>query len=321
MKLAIASMVLAASAGVVAPASWKAKGTLGSAVVGAGAAAPSRAFLAGGANGVGAEVLATTDGGNCGRLPTSAKHLCFWMYQHPRRSRDQLSSTVSLELSFPQMELHSKALLVVADKAKASKLLAKTRTESQVLSVENPEVALLFRQTAGSRFKAIAATSLDENHPARYAAFPTDTTWYVTAGAWPSNAADTFEKRYGHTSKLAKELSEMVQLRENTATGKFFVATLTEDDFGGNVGNVSEYTGAIAKTTDGGKTWENVYEHDGEFYSTASIARAPTYASPSLRRTIQPTLARTSSPPMTEGRRGQRLSPTLDAAPALWARG
>jgi photosystem II stability/assembly factor-like uncharacterized protein len=106
----------------------------------------------------------------------------------------------------------------------------------------------------------IPADVLDGNHPARYGAFPSATTWYVSAGSWPSNS-HLFGRDEG--SKLVKQLSESIQLRQSLSTGKVFPRWTAGVR---NLGNITGYHGAIAKTVDGGKTWTKVFQQDDYFY-------------------------------------------------------
>ena len=114
----------------------------------------------------------------------------------------------------------------------------------------------------GATFTAHSASAaLDQNHPARYGAFPSDTTWYVSAGAWPQSSKSPSDEK----SLLLKQITERIQLRQDRATGKTFHHYLELDQLG-SPNNTTQYTGAIAKTTDGGKTFTKVFEQDGSFY-------------------------------------------------------
>lgn len=76
-------------------------------------------------------------------------------------------------------------------------------------------------------------------YPARYGAFPADDTWYITTGSWPTSDAQ----------KVSRHISK---------TGQ--VITSVKDDV------ADGYTGAVFKTTDGGKTFNEVLKSKGEFY-------------------------------------------------------
>merc|ERR1711865_568855 len=84
---------------------------------------------------------------------------------------------------------------------------------------------------------------------------------YVSGGAWPQNSNSMSDEK----SLYVKNLNERVQLRQDRATGDMFHKRLELDELG-SPNNVTQYTGAIAKTTDGGKTWKKVFQQDGSFY-------------------------------------------------------
>ena len=66
-------------------------------------------------------------------------------------------------------------------------------------------------------------------------------------------------------SLFIKSLNERVQIRKDRKTGTHYYHYVPEEMLV-SPNNVTEYTGAIAKTTDGGKTWEKVFQQDGSFY-------------------------------------------------------
>ena len=96
---------------------------------------------------------------------------------------------------------------------------------------------------------------LGEGYTARYGAFPTATTWYVSSGSWPYDASAAkaehkMSARLNVFNKDGKKTTEYTQpktksLRSSTVTG---------------------YPGAISKTTDGGKTWTKVFDSNGSMY-------------------------------------------------------
>ena len=114
----------------------------------------------------------------------------------------------------------------------------------------------------GKTFKSFPCDALDENHPARYAAFPSSSTWYISAGAWPTNEE---VERSDEKSLFIKSLNERMQIRQDREKGDYFYHYVPEEMMA-TPNNVTQYTSAIAKTTDGGKTWEKVFQKDGSFY-------------------------------------------------------
>lgn len=89
---------------------------------------------------------------------------------------------------------------------------------------------------------------------ARYGAFPTATTWYVSSGSWPYDASEKVEN-------LSHKLSSRVRLNiEGERTTAQF------KDAKAKSSSVTGYPGAISKTTDGGATWTKVYDSNGSMY-------------------------------------------------------
>lgn len=100
--------------------------------------------------------------------------------------------------------------------------------------------------------------------PARYGAFPSTTTWFVTGGSWPSNENTKENKQAG-----VHWLSERVKITHPTLANanQTYSTTFQEaKQASADPGHVNEYYGSIARTTDGGATWQTVYTNRGSFY-------------------------------------------------------
>eukprot|EP01064_Diplonema_japonicum_P022606 TRINITY_DN3257_c0_g1_i1.p1 TRINITY_DN3257_c0_g1~~TRINITY_DN3257_c0_g1_i1.p1 ORF type:complete len:519 (+),score=153.72 TRINITY_DN3257_c0_g1_i1:63-1619(+) len=101
--------------------------------------------------------------------------------------------------------------------------------------------------------------------PARYGAFPSNTTWYITGGMWPQAPAPPPSAKAGGADDLF-ELTSRISI--NKKTGKYSTRerktpTSTGTPPPGYMGN---YTALISKTTDGGATWEKQYYNTGSYY-------------------------------------------------------
>lgn len=91
---------------------------------------------------------------------------------------------------------------------------------------------------------------------ARYGAFPSDTTWFVTSGMWPSDEVNARSRR--DHSRLSAYLTftsnhtlvATPNVRVQKSRGKL------GDD------NTTGWYGGISRTTDGGKTWTQVFNTD-----------------------------------------------------------
>ncbi len=95
---------------------------------------------------------------------------------------------------------------------------------------------------------------------ARYGSFPSPTTWYVTGGAWPGVSKQR---------DIGSDLFYLTQsLRMNRKTKKLELVKKSpklnnKENIHGDEGG---YSAVIAKTTDGGKTWELQFNDTGRFY-------------------------------------------------------
>jgi hypothetical protein len=98
------------------------------------------------------------------------------------------------------------------------------------------------------------------NTSTRYGSFPTPTTWYLSAGDWPESGEPLQAGQ--------KRLTQRITMHRDTVAGtmrpqfrlydpKEPVRALSSDN---------TYHAAIAKTTDGGKTWNTVFYDQGNFY-------------------------------------------------------
>lgn len=77
---------------------------------------------------------------------------------------------------------------------------------------------------------------------ARYGAFPSDNTWYVASGQW-DDSSESLQGKHAFTSRFS--------------VGKGGSMSFTQSKNVNVTG--SQWFGAVSKTTDGGKTWTEVY--------------------------------------------------------------
>jgi hypothetical protein len=113
---------------------------------------------------------------------------------------------------------------------------------------------------SGATFTVYNITQLQTE--ARYGAFPSATTWYISAGEWPQNNAPG-----------TKALTRRIHLEKN---GKQFKRTIKpvgtrrhEED--------GSWKAQIVKTTDGGNTWTSVFYREGQFYFNQISCGSPTH--------------------------------------------
>jgi hypothetical protein len=114
---------------------------------------------------------------------------------------------------------------------------------------------------AGATFSFVPAAALLTQ--ARYGAFPSGNTWYVSAGNWPSSQTERDEDAF-----FAAQGMQFRRLNSRISTlqdGKSIKRMLrTEPRTLGATG--AFYAAQIAKTTDGGKSWKSVFFQNNTFY-------------------------------------------------------
>ena len=91
-----------------------------------------------------------------------------------------------------------------------------------------------------------------DTYPARYSSFPSDDVWYVSAGSWKNTPG----KKTFSMDESEYAMNEMIIYKNGNFT---FQPAIVSDDL---------HFGAIAKSNDGGKTWEQVY-NTLEYYFNA----------------------------------------------------
>jgi len=107
---------------------------------------------------------------------------------------------------------------------------------------------------AGQTWDLFDVTSFESNYPVRYGAYPSESTWYVSSGTWPTSAMKTKDV-YDFSSRVRLTVDHSVN-----ATRMQYNYN-NEDALSG-----TQYFGAVAKTTDGGATWTNVLNVSGKGY-------------------------------------------------------
>jgi hypothetical protein len=96
---------------------------------------------------------------------------------------------------------------------------------------------------------------------ARYGAFPTPKTWFISAGEWPEDAVPT--------GSQYRRMSQKILLERNGDTHKTYL--LPRHPEMGLRSNPTKpkgqgYMAQIVKSSDGGATWTSVFAQNGTFY-------------------------------------------------------
>lgn len=96
---------------------------------------------------------------------------------------------------------------------------------------------------------------IDPDATARYGAFPSATTWYVSGGNWPASQYDKQVAAANGKRHISQRL--VVDLE----TGAYERVAPHADPNG-----TATYHAVMTKTTDGGKTWSVQFNHTGDYY-------------------------------------------------------
>ena len=99
-------------------------------------------------------------------------------------------------------------------------------------------------------------------YPSRYAAFPTDTTWFVSAGTWPMTEEEEEKVSQGHR-RYSSRFTAQANENKGSPLHKLHTNSKKLKSEG------SGYYGSVMKTTDGGKTWSEVLNTQEEYYFNA----------------------------------------------------
>ena len=89
----------------------------------------------------------------------------------------------------------------------------------------------------------------DQNNAARYSSFPTTSVGFVSSGSWPSSKS---AKKYG------TYVSRNIHMHHNAVKKEAFIHLETERDEEEQV-DESGWIGSIYRSTDGFETWQQVY--------------------------------------------------------------
>jgi len=106
---------------------------------------------------------------------------------------------------------------------------------------------------------------------ARYGAFPSESTWYVSSGMWGADPVSS-SSASNSTARGLRELSSRVSILDGALVIDSSASSLVknqrnrraEKGFHAATQATTGWFGAVSKTTDGGKTWSQVFSSDLE---------------------------------------------------------
>ena len=231
------------------------------------------AYFAGGDNGVGAEAFLTTDGASTfstftpggfsyldvGALPDTKTAVVAGLFGG-LRTTDQGATWKGVELGLMQCQ----------------SVEAFGTTSIGVAGAAGDKNGVSVSTNGGATFTVHdASPGLDatKGQTARYAAYPSATTWYVSAGSWANagamNKAIVGKRRctLGPNGEDRGTVQKLLSDRVGVCDGGGYEVLSHDELLSFNTGNTTDgYHAAIAKTTDGGKTWTNVFTDNGRMY-------------------------------------------------------
>jgi photosystem II stability/assembly factor-like uncharacterized protein len=222
-------------------------------------ASPTTAFAPAGYNGVGTKILKTTDGGASFTKLDPANDTLLLLDATAQSAQHAVASS-PLRAQFTVDGNSWRHSLEIGGGQSVEKL------GSGYAIVEG--TAVLTSKDLGLTFATHKFNNVDSKQfPGRYGAYPSETTWYVTAGSWPQAPPPppgSPERAVEDESELVHAISEIHEIRRNTSTGYLFPYMRTHFDT--TNAEDGQYTGAILKTTDGGGNWTVQYQSTGKFY-------------------------------------------------------
>lgn len=268
MKLAIC-VALLASVALVQAASWSVVAPSAAAVLsGISCVDNSTCVIAGGDNGVGPEILKLHYGPNgvdLNRMPVNASIMMFMQVATPTATSGVVGGIGMFGIFAGSVYTQDGQTFnasindVMQSECQSVQAIRGVKGGFGLAGLYDQVNGAAVSMDGGRTFKNIDA-GLPDYTPARYGAFPSANTWYITAGQWPST---TIKKEYGQ-----KRLTERLSVYQHPVTKK--VTHKFVDPLVGRVqGNSSVYTAGIAKTTDGGRTWKTVFYQEDAFYFNA----------------------------------------------------
>lgn len=252
MRTFIAILAIAFVASVQAKGTWKVlNGSLATDIVGIGFTSAQVGYMSGDGNGVGPMILKTTNGGVDWNMCPASFGPDILLLDCDAADETIVVSSVFGEL-YSDDGGNSFTQSVGGGQSQSVRFLGKDGSGGKKFGVAGTfqfgkKQGCAISTDGGKKFTPYDAGLFTF---ARYGAYPTDTTWYISAGQWPSSNPQAEPKRRNEFMNAKGKVP------------RHFTPTL-------KVGDGDGYMAQIVKTTDGGKTFKTVFAENGTFYFNA----------------------------------------------------
>jgi len=225
-------------------------------------------WLAGAANNVGAEALYTTDGGtNWKRASEGGSTLMFLDIAMNSKTSGVVAGLGVLIITGMEYTTNGTGF----NPAKEFELESESQSVEGIVGDatgygvtgqfgESNGVAISVN--GGQVFKMIDCGLNNETYLTRYGAFPSPTTWFLSAGTWGDNSQDRKMLKQQGIKRLTERISLVTDSVTGQVTPKFDFKPAKKQPKGDNNG----YYCAISRTTDGGNTWSQVFNNVNNYY-------------------------------------------------------
>ncbi len=222
-------------------------------------------FAGAGSNGVGAQIIKSTDGGKTW-APTPGQNVSFNIFLIAK-TKSPTSAVVSGAIAQEHTTDGETFVGGGPVLCPAQDVGIIPGSEDYGLVAQCAKGQGIYRSTDGGTYEAVSIPEHVLNSTfelVRYAAFPTADTWYVAAGTFPNTNSGGAAAAAAAARKGARRVTQRLTVDAQS----FTLADPADDAHGEDDGpvNCSEdvencFAGAIVKTTDGGKTWTKVWEN------------------------------------------------------------
>lgn len=224
---------------------------------------PKTGFISGGDNGVGPQLVSTTDGGNTWNQATVAGGDLMILDVDGASDSSVVFTGIGILANPTQVTFDGVHFNHTSQKTSGAYTSQSVRVggEEGIYGVTGAFGSV--NGVAVSQDSGATWTVSDVKYPSvptRYGAFPSANNWIVALGQWPSN---------GKKSSHIHEVSRNFKINR-----KFFQLEYTEDKIAASGNNT--WAAVIQQTNDGGNTWYNTFNNDTFYFNQIACPSAST---------------------------------------------